>query len=73
MRLLSINTTAYQDENLDILTDLTDNEITLILQPIINAERNENIWYDNDELLNALIKAYPNNIINSLENEYLEL
>lgn len=73
MRAITINTTAYHEENLKLITDLTHEEIKRILQPIIDIERNGGREYDNYTLLKALIKAYPGRVIQELETEYLEL
>ena len=39
MKLFEINTTAYEEENLLIITDLTDDDITEVVSPLVNAER----------------------------------
>jgi len=62
MRVVEINTTAYDEENFLIVTDLTDEEITFILKPIIDKERDDCEEYDNLNLLDALIEAYPNRL-----------
>jgi hypothetical protein len=59
LRVVNINTTAFPEENFLILTNLSDNQIKNIITPIVLKERNEdNETYDNDILLNALIKKY---------------
>jgi hypothetical protein len=73
MRQVKINTTAYHEEDLILLTNLTNSEIISVLQPIIDEERNGGDEYDNYDLLRALIEAYPGRIIDESENEYLEL
>ena len=62
MRVVEINTTAYDEENFLIITDLTDEEITVVLKPIIDKERDDFEYYDNLDLLDALIKAYPERV-----------
>ena len=66
MKVYNINTTAWQEENLKLLTDLSIEEITLIIKPFVDHERLEDIPYDNNDLLNALLIAYPNRIIEEL-------
>lgn len=73
MKVITINTTAYHEENLKLITDLTHEEIKTVLQPIIDAERNEGIEYINTDLVRALVNAYPGKVIQELENEYYEL
>lgn len=61
MRPLEINTTAYDEENFVILTDLTEVQIKKVLEPIVNRERNGGDNYNNDMLIDALLDAYPEN------------
>ena len=72
MKLFEINTTAYEEENLLIITDLTDDDITEVVSPLVNAEREGYEEYDNDILYNALVKRYPYNVIILAEREILQ-
>lgn len=60
LRLVEINTTAYSEENLAIITDLTDEQIKEVVEPIVMAERDgeSDEEYDNTDLLLALINEY---------------
>ena len=49
MKLFEINTTAYEEENLLIITDLTDDDITEVVSPLVNTERNGYEEYNNEE------------------------
>jgi hypothetical protein len=71
MRVVEINTTAYSDENLFIITDLTNDEIEAVIEPLVLAERNGGDEYDNEMLFAELKKAYPNNVIFEGESHYL--
>lgn len=71
MKLFEINTTAYEEENLLIITDLTDDDITEVVSPLVNAERDGYEEYDNEILYNALVKRYPYNVIILAEREVL--
>lgn len=73
MKTITINTTAYQEEDFTILTDLTHDEISTVLTPIIERERTEDIEYINEDLMNALLEAYPGRVIQELNNEYLQI
>lgn len=73
MRAITINTTAFHEEDLKILTNLSNSEIIAVLQPIIDCERETGCYYDNNDLLRVLIDCYPEKIIQELETEYLEL
>jgi hypothetical protein len=63
MRIVRINTTAYEEEDFFLMTDLTDIQIEEVLTPIVELERNDEIYYTNDELTDALIDKYSNNVI----------
>lgn len=54
LRLVVIQTTAFEDENLTLITDLTDEQLEQVIQPIVERERNGGDEYDNDELVVAL-------------------
>jgi len=63
MRLFKVNTTAYEEEDFFLLTDLTEQDITEVINPIVMAERDGYEEYDNDMLIQALEKRYPRNKI----------
>jgi hypothetical protein len=64
IRIVEVNTTAYEEENFILLTDLLDEQIEEVIRPIVDKERNEEeFYYDNEELFNSLEQAYPNNIV----------
>ena len=73
MRVVEINTTAYSDENLFIITDLTNDKIEAVIEPLVLAERNGGDEYDNEMLFAELKKAYPNNVIFEGESHYLSI
>jgi hypothetical protein len=59
MKAYEINTTAYDEENFVILTDLNEIQIKKVIEPIVNLERELGIQYTNDSLIDALLDAYP--------------
>ena len=67
IRIVEVNTTAFEEENFILLTDLSDEQIEKVIRPIVDKERNETdeeeFYYDNEELFNLLEKTYPNNIV----------
>ena len=71
MKIYNIQTTAYEEENLKIISDLSCDDVTDILNPIILKERENNIYYDNEILISELRKAYPENIILKANEETL--
>jgi hypothetical protein len=61
MKPYEINTTAWDEENFVILTDLNESQIKKVIEPIVNREREHGEYYDNDSLIDALVNAYPEN------------
>jgi hypothetical protein len=68
MNQFRINSTAFAEEDFLLLTDLTKEEIVDTLTPIILQEREEDIWYYNDDLVQKLQTEYPDNFI--LQSDY---
>ena len=63
IRLVEINTTSWKDENIMLITDLTDEQIQEVITPIVLKERNDETYYDNDTLCEALREAYPTSVV----------
>jgi hypothetical protein len=63
MKAFEVNTTAWDEENLILVTNLTDGQIKKIIEPIVFYERSGGDEYTNDSLVDALIDAYPDNQI----------
>jgi hypothetical protein len=63
LNLVQVNTTAYSEEDFLLLTDLTEAQIKKVISPIVRNERENDESYDNDDLVDALKKAYPNHTI----------
>ena len=69
IRVVEINTTAFEEENFILVTDLTDEQIEEVIRPIVLAERNqidndeEDYYYDNETLVSELLAKYPNNLV----------
>lgn len=72
MRVVKISTTAYEEEDFFLLTNLTDDEIAEVVQPIVNAERDGYEEYDNKSIWMALTNRFPNNRIDMM-TEFDEL
>ena len=62
LNLFQVNTTAFDEENFVLLTSLTEEQITKAITPIVQDERVNGIVYDNDMLVEAINKAYPESI-----------
>jgi hypothetical protein len=63
IRLVNVNTTAFSEENITLITDLTEDEIVKVIEPLVLAEREGNGEYDNETLVSALELEYPKNHI----------
>jgi hypothetical protein len=65
LRVIEINTTAFNEENFYLLTTLSDEQITKVITPIVEAERDSDVdsFYDNDILVEKLNEIYPNDIV----------
>ena len=71
LNLYQINTTAWEEEDFLLMTSLTEEQITKVITPIVEKEReradelfrDDKIVYwsvfDNDYLVGELVKAYP--------------
>lgn len=59
MKVFKICTTAYREEDFYLLSDLTEDQIFKVINPIVMAERDGEEDYDNEQLLEALRNKYP--------------
>jgi hypothetical protein len=60
MELYQINTTAYREEDMLLLSNASFEQIEEVLQPMVNKERsNDDVWFDHDDYMNALRTALP--------------
>ena len=66
IRAIEINTTAYAEENLMLVTDLTEEQIIAVIQPLLLEERAvEDILYTNEDYIQRLRGTYAENYIES--------
>ena len=63
LRIVKVNTTAFEEEDFILLTTLNDAQIKEVIIPIVEAERNDGENYDNDGLVWTLKEKYPNEIV----------
>lgn len=68
MKAFEINTTAFDEENFVMFTDLTEGQIVDVITPIVMAEREHGKEYTNDDLIDALMEAYPSNKVYAYQN-----
>lgn len=69
MKLYRINTTAFEEEDFQIMSNLSEEDIVDVIKPIVLAERERAIDYDNEFLFKALVKAFPRKKIILVEEE----
>ncbi|QMP85201.1 hypothetical protein KNV11_gp68 [Flavobacterium phage vB_FspP_elemoF_6-3D] len=69
MKVVKINTTAYEEEDFYLMTDLSEDDLYEVIMPIVNQERDGYEDYDNESLLLALKKRYPTNKVDIIEIE----
>ena len=67
MRVIRINTTAWEEEDFYLLTTLTDDQIIEVVKPIVQAERDGDECYDNETLVEVLKDLYPNEQVEMYE------
>lgn len=63
MNLFKVCTTAYEEEDFYLQTELDEVDIVEVITPIVNNEREDIEDYDNEMLLDALKKKYPRKVI----------
>jgi hypothetical protein len=68
MKAFEINTTAWDEENFVLFTDLTESQIVDVITPIVMAERKSGEYYTNDTLIDALLDAYPRSKVYAYQN-----
>ena len=59
MNIFKIQTTAYEQEDFFLHTELDEQDIVEVINPIVMAERDGYEVYDNESLLSALEKRFP--------------
>jgi hypothetical protein len=63
MNIFRISTTAYEEEDFYLHTDIDEVDIVEVVTPIVNAERDGYEEYDNELILDTLRKRYPRKVI----------
>ena len=66
IRIVEVEQNSWQEENLLLLTTLTDEQIKIVLTSLLKEERADEsgeIIYDNDTMVQILNDKYPNDII----------
>jgi len=66
IRLVEVAQNSWAEENLTLLTTLTDEQIEIVLSPLIEEERESEdgeVIYANDDMAQILSDKYPNDIV----------
>ncbi len=63
LNLFQVNTTAFDEEDFLLMTSLTEDQVTEVINPIVNEERENEVEYENEMLVEALKKAYPHHVV----------
>jgi len=73
LNLFQVNTTAFDEEDFLLLTDLTEDQVVQAIKPIVDDERENEVFYDNDTLCDAIKKAFPSAIVRMYSTSSLDL
>jgi len=66
IRIVEVAQNSWEQENLLLLTSLSDEQIQIVLNPLLEEERNcedDSVFYDNDDMASILRDKYPNDIV----------
>lgn len=63
IQVLRISTTAYNEEDFFLLTDLSEDDIIEVITPIVQKERDGFADYDDEILVSALKTRYHGRLI----------
>jgi uncharacterized protein YpuA (DUF1002 family) len=74
VRLVQVNTTAWEEEDMLLVTNLTDEQIQSVVNPIVEREReSDDYGYVNNDLAEALRRQFPDNIILNYDPSDIDL
>lgn len=73
MNIFRIKTTAWQEEDFILLTTLTEEQVTDVISPIVEQEREGDGEYDNSSLVEALTEAYPSATVLEYSTELITI
>lgn len=72
--VLEINTTAYEEENFYVITNINENKLNDSLNIIIEKLREEtNNEYINEDITNEVNKLYPFNLFSEITIDYISI
>jgi hypothetical protein len=66
IRIVEVSQNSWDEENLLLLTTLSDEQIKIVLNPLLEEERDcedGSVIYANEDMANILSEKYPNDIV----------
>ena len=66
IRIVEVSQNSWDEENLLLLTTLDDEQIKVVLLPLLEEERNDEngeVLYANDDMVSILSEKYPDDIV----------
>jgi hypothetical protein len=63
LNVFEIATSGWNEENFQLMTNLTEEQIRSVIQPMVDKEREDDIVLGNDEYVQALQDRYKNKIV----------
>lgn len=74
LRIVQVNTTAWEEEDMLLITNLTDEQIESVVTPIVEREReSDDFVYTNGDLASALRHQFPDNIVLNYDPSDIDL
>lgn len=73
MKVVQVNTTAFEEEDFFLLTTLHDDQLAEVISPIVNAERDGYDQYDSSDIVKALQDRFPLEYVEMVEIGYFSL
>jgi hypothetical protein len=63
LNVYEIATSGWDEENFKLMTNLTEEQIRDVIQPMVDKEREDDIVLSNDDYVQALQDKYKNKIV----------
>jgi hypothetical protein len=71
MNVFRISTSAWDEEDFYVLTSLDAEKIKIVIQPMVEYERENEIMYDNEDYILSLQQKYKRATV--VMHQYIEL
>lgn len=73
MNIVRINTSAYDEEDFYLLTNLTNAQIKKVIRPMVIEERKSDEVFSNEDYFWALKEVHPDQLIELYTDDSIEL